>query len=279
MRAADARLCICYTLPPNGDKAATQGTGGASGQRRADPQEGPRRANDAMTKQDFKHALKRFIPQSIVTATRPARLFFHPQRRFDRRFNVDTGGFVELAELGITNADAAGYEATTQSAFVRILKSLRIHYEDFSFVDMGSGKGAVLLYASEFPFKRVIGVEFASALHEIAERNIVSYRSKSMKCKKVTSLCMDATAYPIPPEPAVFYFGNPFKGAVLETVRANIEKSLMHHPREVIIIYHHPLSRHAHWDHAELLEPKRRARDHSVYTSRVREGKASEPKR
>jgi 16S rRNA G966 N2-methylase RsmD len=222
-----------------------------------------------MTKQDFKRALKKFIPQALVTATRPARRFFHPQRRFDRRFNVDTGGFVELAELGISNEDAAGYEATTRSAFVRILSSLRLHYENFTFLDMGSGKGAVLLYASEFPFKRVIGVEFASALHEIAERNIVSYRSRTVKCRNVTSLCMDATAYPIPAEPVVFYFGNPFKGAVLQTVRTNIEKSVLQHPREVIIIYHHPLSRHAHWDHAEFLEVSRRARDHSVYTSRA----------
>lgn len=176
---------------------------------------------------------------------------------------------MELAELGIRNDDAAGYEATTRRAFVRILKSVRLHYENFTFVDMGSGKGAVLLYASEFPFKRVIGVEFAPALHQIAEQNIVSYRSKTVQCKNVTSLCMDATVYPIPAEPTVFYFGNPFKGAVLQTVRANIENSLMQHPREVTIIYHHPLSRHAHWDHAEFLEVRRRARDHSVYTSRV----------
>lgn len=222
-----------------------------------------------MTSQDFKRALKRFIPQSIVTATRPARLFFHPQRRFDRRFNVDTGGFVELAALGISNDDAAGYEATTRSAFVRILKSVQLPYQDFTFVDMGSGKGAVLLYASEFPFKRVVGVEFASALHDIAERNIASYRSKTVKCKNVTSVCMDATAYPIPTERTVFYFGNPFKGAVLRTVQTNIEKSVQQHPRDIIIIYHHPLSRHAHWDHAEFLKVSRRARDHSVYTSRV----------
>jgi len=230
---------------------------------------GPRGPNRAMTRDDFKRALKRFIPQSIVTATRPARLFFHPQRRFDRRFNVDTGGLVELADLGISNDDAAGYEATTRSAFIRILKSVGLHYEDFTFMDMGSGKGAVLLYASEFPFRRVVGVEFASALHTIAERNIVTYRNKTVKCKNVTSVCMDAAAYPIPPEPTVFYFGNPFKGAVLTTVRANIEASLVQHPREVIIIYHHPLSRHAHWDHAELLQVRRRERDHSVYTSRV----------
>jgi hypothetical protein len=222
-----------------------------------------------MTREDLKRALKRFIPHSILTATRPARLFFHPQRRFDRRFNVDTGGSVELADLGISNDDAAGYEATTRSAFVRILKSVRLQHEHFTFVDMGSGKGAVLLYASEFPFKRVIGVEFASALHKIAERNIVSYRSKTVKCKSVTSLCIDATAYPLPIEPTVFYFGNPFKGAVLQTVRANIAKSLLQHPREVIIIYHHPLSRHAHWDHADFLEATGRARDYSVYTSRV----------
>jgi hypothetical protein len=42
------------------------------------------------------------------------------------------------------------------------LAALPIAYDKFAFVDCGSGKGRTLLIASEFPFKFIIGVEFAA---------------------------------------------------------------------------------------------------------------------
>jgi len=46
---------------------------------------------------------------------------------------------------------------------------------DFTFVDLGSGKGRVLLMASHYPFKRIIGVEFIPELHQVAQENIRKY--------------------------------------------------------------------------------------------------------
>ena len=218
---------------------------------------------------NLKHTLRRFIPTPILVATRPARLWFHPQRRFDRRFNVDTSGLIELPELGTENEEASGYEASSPAAFTRILKSYPMKYERFTFVDMGSGKGAVLLYASEFPFKQVIGVELSPLLHRIAEQNIRNYSSRTVKCRNVQSVLMDATAYPIPSGPTVLFFGNPFKGQILRTVVDNIERSLLEHPREIVVIYHHPMSRHMAWDHAKLLTLTRGFPAYSIYASHV----------
>jgi len=46
-----------------------------------------------------------------------------------------------------------------------------------SFVDYGSGKGRVLLVASDYAFKKIVGVEFSKVLNDVAVANIATYRS------------------------------------------------------------------------------------------------------
>jgi hypothetical protein len=47
----------------------------------------------------------------------------------------------------------------------------------YTFIDMGSGKGRMLLLAAEPPFRRIIGVEFASDLDALARSNVKTYRN------------------------------------------------------------------------------------------------------
>lgn len=220
---------------------------------------------------DSKSLIKKLLPGALVRATRPARGYLAAQSRFDRRFGVDTSGVLEPDELGVDAGkidDAGGYEPTERAALFRILKSLGVRYERFTFVDLGSGKGAALLYAAALPFKKVIGVELSPGLHRIAERNIARYRGR-IKCRDVASVCADAAAYAIPPGPAIFFLFNPFRGRTFETVAGNLERSLAADPREAFIVYHHTLARHDALDRAARLEPVRRARDHTIYRFRA----------
>ena len=58
------------------------------------------------------------------------------------------------------------YRAAIEPArFRKVLASLQIAFHDYTFIDFGSGKGRALLLASEFPFKRIIGLEFSPELH------------------------------------------------------------------------------------------------------------------
>jgi hypothetical protein len=111
-----------------------------------------------------------------------------------------------------------------------------IDFERYGFLDFGSGKGRVLLAASQFPFKSVLGVEFAIELHKTAENNIRQYRRAKVRCGALKSILADATAFELPSIPLVLYFFNPFSGPVLAAVIANIERSLAIHPRELRII-------------------------------------------
>src|SRR5208283_1751956 len=129
--------------------------------------------------------------------------------RFDRRFRVDT------AQAPGQSVHGAGenhpYFPTKIAIFREIFSRLPLPYEQFTFVDLGSGKGRVLLLASDLPFKRIIGVEFSSELHEVAARNIQNYRNPARRSKEIQSVCADATAYPLPDGHVLIFLFNPFK--------------------------------------------------------------------
>lgn len=165
------------------------------------------------------------------------------ERWFDRRFQVSTAGIVTPQELQFTayqQQHAVEYSPTSNFHFGRLLSKLPIDYPKFTFIDLGSGKGRVLLMASEFPFKRVIGVELSEELHTVAQRNIHTFRG-NRQCCDVESICCDATQFPFPPDPLVLYLFNPFSQAILTKVVENLLASLIANPRPVIVIYFNPL--------------------------------------
>jgi ribosomal protein S18 acetylase RimI-like enzyme len=162
---------------------------------------------------------------------------------FDAEHRVDTGGIIELSDLDVRSpnyAHGVRYQATPVALFSEMLDSIDFNPEEYVFIDFGSGKGRALLLASERPFKRIIGVEFAPELHRVAQQNIQHYRSESGKCKDLYSVCMDATEFVMPEEPAIFYFYHPFDAGVMSKVLSNIQESLKRRPRPTYIIYYNP---------------------------------------
>ena len=159
---------------------------------------------------------------------------------FDLTYNVHTAGTVSLADLKVTGPNwlhGTYYEPTRNVEHFRtLLSSLNIPYEDFIFVDFGSGRGRALLLASEFPFSTVIGIEFAAELHADAVNNIASYRGVQ-KCKSIRSVLMDFVDYQIPPVPLVAYLYNPCTEMVLSRVIENLQASLEKSPRPCFVIY------------------------------------------
>lgn len=106
-----------------------------------------------------------------------------------------------------------------------------------TFLDMGSGRGRVLLIAAERPFRRVIGVEFAAELHDAAVENIRRFPDVRMRCRDVTSVLGDAAAYTFPGDPLVVYFDNPFNEKIMTKVMENLAASYELQPRPIVIVY------------------------------------------
>lgn len=190
------------------------------------------------------------------------------EQDFDRKFKTNTlytrEEDTDARPDGRT--DRLGYDPTSADTFQKALDSLRIPLEEFSFIDLGSGKGRVLLIASEFPFKRIVGVEYSPELHAIALNNIAVYKNRSQKCFSIESVCTDATVFPIPVEKLVVYLFNPFTDEILAPVLANLEASLARHPRQIYIVYAHPLYRRV-IDASGFFELVRHEPGYDEYTS------------
>ena len=90
-----------------------------------------------------------------------------------------------------------------------MMQSLPIDYTQFTFIDLGSGKGRTLLIASDYPFRRIIGVELLGELHRIAQENIRTYQSPTRKCFALEIIRGDAREFTFPAEPSVIYLFNP----------------------------------------------------------------------
>jgi len=112
--------------------------------------------------------------------------------------------------------------------------------QDFIFIDLGSGKGRVLLLASEYPFKRIIGVEFMPELHRAAQENIAKFAAANPSDPSMESICIDARDFRFPAEPLVVYLFNPFPEPVFAAVMDNLHRSIIQTPRVVYIAYRFP---------------------------------------
>ena len=144
----------------------------------------------------------------------------------------------------------SAYQPTEPAAFHEMLDVLQqtpnpdqttINFRDFTFIDLGSGKGRTLLMASDYPFRRILGVELLPSLHQIAQQNLRQYKSESQKCFALEAICADATAFPFPEDPLVIYLFNPFPESGMRRVFVNLEQTLRAHPRPVYVLYHNPL--------------------------------------
>jgi Histone methylation protein DOT1 len=147
---------------------------------------------------------------------------------------------VSVAELTVRGENAqygAAYQPTHPKFVFDILGGLGIDYRSYAFIDIGSGKGRTLFVASEYPFQKIVGVEFAEELHKIALQNAQNFRSRMQKCKDIECVLMDASQYVFPPMPTVFFMFNPFRPPVLVPVLRNLNRSLIDAPRDVILIY------------------------------------------
>lgn len=158
------------------------------------------------------------------------------------------------------------YQPTAPELFREMMDQLKIDFSRFAFIDLGSGKGRTLLMASEYPFRRIVGVELLPDLHRVARQNLQNYQSESRKCFHVEALCADACDYAFPPEPIVLYLFNPLPESSLKKVILKLEESLGSHPRPVYVVYHNPLLEHLLL-HSPVLKKTGGTHQYSIFTA------------
>jgi hypothetical protein len=186
-------------------------------------------------------ALAREIWDFLRDSTPKRRRQRYGDMEFDWDFRVNTTsatvGWRDRL-LGVVNSP---YQPTEPSVFHEMIAHVRAPLERFTFIDLGSGKGRTLLMASQYPFRRIVGVELLTELHRIAQQNIRDFQSSVQRCTDITSIEEDARTFEFPDEPLVLYLFNPLPEDGLLTVMQKLSQSLERKPHEAWILYHNPL--------------------------------------
>lgn len=139
-------------------------------------------------------------------------------------------------EIGTDPIISVGYYSSGNKYLKNVLKSLAISPTD-NMVDIGCGKGGAMRVMLRFPFSRVNGVEISERLAAIARKNFQILRILPERCRVIA---MDASQFQDFDPYNYVYFFNPFTGAVMIKVMANLLASIERKPRKVTIIYNNP---------------------------------------
>lgn len=166
------------------------------------------------------------------------------ERSFDRRHGTDTCQAVHRRDFDIEAElaeHATNYAATPDRTFVRFLTQQELVYSDYTFVDLGCGKGRTLLLASQYPFKRIVGIEVDPAIHAICLANIATYFANSKIPRPPTdALCMSAGDFDFPEGDIFLYLFNPFDDYIMMQVAQRLRKAIESDSRCIRIVYYHP---------------------------------------
>jgi len=188
-----------------------------------------------------------------------------PQNRhpFDRRHGVDTGGLI-YADALVTghkhDSESAGYYATAPSLFYRAiqrwsdtLESSGYSAGDYMLVDIGCGKGRVVMMASDCGFHAVVGVELNPGLAKIARKNLRAWASMQTRmrltraCSELRVVNGDALSFPLPDGPVVLFFFNSFERAMVRLWLERLVHTAASRSAPIDLIYVHP-------EHRELFQ-------------------------
>ena len=143
---------------------------------------------------------------------------------FDRVHGTDTSGELALWNTNIPSSNArfgTRYQATRGRDLERAVNGLGIDTAQFTFVDLGCGKGRALLVGAQLGFRQVVGVEFVRELVDTAEANL-----EKMGIGNAVVIHGDAAEYVLPPGNLLVYLYNPFGAPIVAEVIRGLENRI-----------------------------------------------------
>lgn len=160
------------------------------------------------------------------------------EHRSDRRLGIETAGPFDFKDRFSRFGDGASYGPTPYRVLEALRGRLALSPRDV-LVDLGCGKGRVVLFFSMLKLERILGIEMHEGMLAAARENIGRF------CRGVTPMELihgDAVDFPVTKE-TVFFMFNPFGEKTLQRVLDNIKDSLASNPRAIRIVYYAPQHR------------------------------------
>lgn len=161
-------------------------------------------------------------------------------RKFDKKFHTNTAPRINNEHLEMSDPNAQRFATVYRTAperFTRFLiGNLGIDFREYDFVDIGCGKGRVLLIASSYPFRSIRGVELSRPAFVAAEQNVRIYRSVEQECFDIKVYNIDARNFEPSISNTVYYFFEPFQFPVLIAILAKISSRLKDQGKTIKLI-------------------------------------------
>lgn len=125
------------------------------------------------------------------------------------------------------------YSKSPQKILEKIFREIDFS-KPHSFLDLGCGKGYVMVNAAKYPFIHVGGVEYTPELCDICKNNLEVLKLE----QKIQVFNCDAKEFRYYADYDVFYFCNPFDETILSVVAKKIYES--HRYNECTLYYLNP---------------------------------------
>jgi hypothetical protein len=171
----------------------------------------------------------------------PDREVRHP---FDTKYGVDTSGFIDAGYLDDGQPSAAhitSYVGIPPQRFEHAMKrwsETAAHpVEEYTFLDLGCGKGRAVLMATRMPFKEAIGVELNAELARVADGNLEIWRRGGHGAAPARIVCGDAVEYTLPPGPCLVYLVNPFRAPLVRRMLESLDRQANTSGQTIDVIY------------------------------------------
>ena len=162
---------------------------------------------------------------------------------FEQRLELDSSEFVGAADLGLQN-DEYQFYVPSQWLTLRTALWARNPSPEDVFIDIGSGKGRVVIQAARYPFRRVIGLELSPALTEVARRNLERNRER-LTCQRVELVTADLVDYEFPQDITIAYCYHSVAGRTFQVLMERLESVAQRRGAPILFIYSNPLEHEA----------------------------------
>jgi predicted RNA methylase len=161
----------------------------------------------------------------------------------DLQYGIDTSGYVPIGKILADKSMAAKINpyGGSQPGIIRRALSTLGDIEDYALADIGCGKGRVTVIASEFPFKKVVGVELSAELAEIASVNASKVAAKFKHRPAITISRGNALEFDVPKGNLVVYMYHPFQKELMSQMVKRLENALETGVTHLFVVYHNPV--------------------------------------
>ncbi len=174
-------------------------------------------------------------------AAGPAPAATHP---IDQLYGIETTGFIGPGELrsgSKSDIFSSGYAGSQPSAIREAFGKIK-NLETACFLDIGCGKGRALAVATEFPFRRILGVELSPALTRIAESNATVMASRFPDRTPIEVVEGDALRFELPTGFVVAFFYHPGHAPLVRGLASLFAEHQEVPGNRILVIYYNPVS-------------------------------------